>query len=244
MKKPNELKVPLQTGAATTALVYAAAEDAAVASDAALILGHGAGAGQRSTFMVDFARALSALGIDVVTFNFLYTEQGRRIPDRAPVLEACYRAVIDAVRAEVDERAPVAVHRRQVDGRPHRDAGRGRGSRRSRSPVSCCSATRCIRPGSRPSAATSTCRRSRARCSSCRAAATRSARRTNWRRSSARCGRAPTLHVAAQGDHSFKLRAEGSGGTGRGLRRASAGHRSLDTFSSMTSPPCEKPWRR
>jgi predicted alpha/beta-hydrolase family hydrolase len=100
LKKPNELKVPLQTGAATTALGYTA-EDAAVTSDAALILGHGAGAGQRSTFMVDFARGLSALGIDVITFNFLYTEQGRRIPDRAPALESCYRAVIDAVRAEV-----------------------------------------------------------------------------------------------------------------------------------------------
>jgi len=101
LKKPSELKVPLQTGA-TTALVYTAAEDAAAAPPAALILGHGAGAGQRSTFMVDFARGLSALGLDVITFNFLYTEQGRRIPDRAPALESCYRAVIDLVRAEVE----------------------------------------------------------------------------------------------------------------------------------------------
>jgi predicted alpha/beta-hydrolase family hydrolase len=92
----------VQTGAATTALVYRAAGDPAATSDAALILGHGAGGGQRSTFMVDFARGLSARGIDVITFNFLYTEQGRRIPDRAPALESCYRAVIDASRAEVD----------------------------------------------------------------------------------------------------------------------------------------------
>ena len=69
--------------------------------DATLILGHGAGAGQRSAFMVDFAHALAARGVDVVTFNFLYTEQGRRIPDRAPALEACYRAVIETVHAEV-----------------------------------------------------------------------------------------------------------------------------------------------
>ena len=100
LKKPNELTVPLQTSA-TSALVYTAAENTA-ASNAALILGHGAGAGQRSTFMVDFASGLSALGIDVITFNFLYTEQGRRIPDRAPALESCYRAVIDVVRAHVD----------------------------------------------------------------------------------------------------------------------------------------------
>ena len=102
MKKPNELTVPLQASAATTALVYPAADDAPTTPRAALVLGHGAGAGQRSTFMVDFARGLSALGIDVITFNFLYTEQGRRIPDRAPALESCYRAVIERVRAEVE----------------------------------------------------------------------------------------------------------------------------------------------
>jgi uncharacterized protein len=51
--------------------------------------------------MIEFARGLSALGLDLVTFNFLYTEHGRRIPDRAPVLEACYRAVIEAVRAQL-----------------------------------------------------------------------------------------------------------------------------------------------
>jgi uncharacterized protein len=69
---------------------------------ATLILAHGAGAGQRSQFMVDFAGALSALGVDVVTFNFPYVEQRRKIPDRAPVLEACYRDVIRAVVDEVD----------------------------------------------------------------------------------------------------------------------------------------------
>ena len=99
----------LETGAATTALVYegvrhrghpAPVSDTGVG--ATLILAHGAGAGQRSAFMVDCAEALSALGVDVVTFNFLYAEQRRRIPDRAAALEACYRAVIDAVYASVD----------------------------------------------------------------------------------------------------------------------------------------------
>jgi predicted alpha/beta-hydrolase family hydrolase len=99
LPNPSDLEVRLETGAATTALVYSGASGG---PGATLILGHGAGAGQRSAFMVDFARALSALGIDVVTFNFLYTEQGRKIPDRAPALEACYRSVIDAVYANVD----------------------------------------------------------------------------------------------------------------------------------------------
>jgi uncharacterized protein len=96
LKSPSELSIALDTGAATTALVYPSARAAA-----ALILGHGAGAGQRSAFMVAFARALSALGVDIVTFNFLYAEQGRRLPDRGPALEACYRRVIADVRDRV-----------------------------------------------------------------------------------------------------------------------------------------------
>src|SRR5215211_959216 len=99
LPNPNELEVRLETGAVTTALVYAGASGGPAAT---LILGHGAGAGQRSGFMVDFAQALSSRGVDVVTFNFLYTEQGRKIPDRAPSLEACYRSVIDAVYLQVD----------------------------------------------------------------------------------------------------------------------------------------------
>lgn len=67
----------------------------------ALVLAHGAGAGQQSTFMVSFAEALAVRGADVVTFNFPYIEQHRRIPDRAPVLEACFQAVLARVREEI-----------------------------------------------------------------------------------------------------------------------------------------------
>lgn len=98
----TELRIDLAGGAATTATVYQAA---APPIGAALILAHGAGAGQRSAFMVDFARAFAALGLEVVTFNFLYTEQRRRIPDRGPALEACYRAVVDRVRHVVPSAA-------------------------------------------------------------------------------------------------------------------------------------------
>jgi predicted alpha/beta-hydrolase family hydrolase len=101
LKNPSELTVAVGddvAGAVTSALVYHETSPAR----AALILGHGAGAGQRSTFMVDFARSLSSRGIDVITFNFLYTEQQRRIPDRGPALEACYRAVVQTARAQVE----------------------------------------------------------------------------------------------------------------------------------------------
>jgi uncharacterized protein len=98
-KNPSELKVTLATGATVTALVYPAAGPGI---GAALILGHGAGAGQRSRFMVDTSRALSNLGLDLVTFDFPYIEQGRRIPDRGPLLEACYRSTIETVRREIE----------------------------------------------------------------------------------------------------------------------------------------------
>jgi hypothetical protein len=66
------------------------------------VLGHGAGANQASPFMVGVARGLAGRGIPATTFNFVYTERRRRLPDRAPLLEACYHAVVAAVR----ERAP------------------------------------------------------------------------------------------------------------------------------------------
>lgn len=61
-----------------------------------LLLGHGAGANQTSPFMKLFASGLAARGMDAMTFNFLYMEQGRGAPDPNPKLEYCYRAVINA----------------------------------------------------------------------------------------------------------------------------------------------------
>jgi predicted alpha/beta-hydrolase family hydrolase len=104
--------VTWETGA-TTALIYSADQP----STAVLILGHGAGAGQRSAFMTDFAHGLAGRGLDIVTFNFLYTEQGRRIPDRKPALMQCYRAVIDAVRAEVSLARPLFIGGKSMGGR-------------------------------------------------------------------------------------------------------------------------------
>jgi predicted alpha/beta-hydrolase family hydrolase len=80
-----------------------------------LILGHGAGAGQSSNFMVSFAGALAARGIDTVTFNFLYMEQGRRLPDPKDKLEACYRAVIETVARR--RRGRLAIGGKSMGGR-------------------------------------------------------------------------------------------------------------------------------
>jgi predicted alpha/beta-hydrolase family hydrolase len=95
----RELKVPLNQGE-TTAIVY---DSLRPPTDRrrAFILAHGAGAGQQSAWIVNAARALTALGVQVVTFNFPYTEHGRKLPDRGPILEDCYRAVIAAAHREL-----------------------------------------------------------------------------------------------------------------------------------------------
>jgi uncharacterized protein len=92
---PAQVRVEISPTRSVTALVYPAAQRRR--AGLTLILGHGAGAGQTSDFMIDFAHALAVRGIDIVTFNFVYIEQGRSLPDPTAGLEDCYRAVIEAV---------------------------------------------------------------------------------------------------------------------------------------------------
>ncbi|HXW04169.1 MAG TPA: alpha/beta family hydrolase [Vicinamibacterales bacterium] len=66
---------------------------------AALVIAHGAGAGQKSPWMVRAARGLQARGVSAATFDFPYMAARRKVPDRAPVLEAAWRDAIDAARA-------------------------------------------------------------------------------------------------------------------------------------------------
>jgi len=91
----SDFKIQVTDAESVTARLYSAVKTER--NRVSLILGHGAGANQLSGFMRLFAAGLAERGLDVVTFNFLYTEQGRKIPDPAPRLESCYRAVIDAV---------------------------------------------------------------------------------------------------------------------------------------------------
>jgi hypothetical protein len=67
--------------------------------------------------MVEFAGALAARGLDVITFDFPYTEQQRRIPDRGPVLEACYHAAVDLIRREVESARRLFVGGKSMGGR-------------------------------------------------------------------------------------------------------------------------------
>jgi hypothetical protein len=96
----------------TTAIPYAAHAPV----NATFVLAHGAGAGQKSAFIVGFARGLAARGIDVLTFNFLYTEQRRRVPDRTDKLETSYRAAIAAAREHFG-RSAVFIGGKSMGGR-------------------------------------------------------------------------------------------------------------------------------
>ena len=94
--EPETLTIPINERESVTALIYLAAKRNR--SRITLILGHGAGANQLSGFMRLFAGGLAARGVDVVTFNFVYMEQGRHVPDKNDKLEAGYRSVIAGVR--------------------------------------------------------------------------------------------------------------------------------------------------
>jgi predicted alpha/beta-hydrolase family hydrolase len=111
----EQIAVEIAAGQKVTATVYPAAkrEQAGVT----LILGHGAGAGQASSFMVSFAAGLAARGIETVTFNFLYMEQGRRLPDPKDKLEACYRAVIEVFAHRKRGRGKLAIGGKSMGGR-------------------------------------------------------------------------------------------------------------------------------
>jgi uncharacterized protein len=94
--EPEHFRVAVSPSGHVTALAYRAAPGG---NAPVLVLAHGAGADQTSGFMVHFATSLAARGVNTVTFNFVYTEQGRRLPDRNDKLESCYRAVIAAVQS-------------------------------------------------------------------------------------------------------------------------------------------------
>ena len=94
-------------GGSVSAIAYEPAD--AAQQSLTLILAHGAGAGQTHPFIVDYAQAFAVRGIETITFNFPYMERGRRLPDRAPVLEACYGAVIDEVRRRAGRERPGLV---------------------------------------------------------------------------------------------------------------------------------------
>ncbi len=94
---PSRTRIEVTPSESVSAVVYSASPGKR--AGIALLLAHGAGGNQMSPFLVDYAKGLAERGIDAVTFNFVYSEQKRRLPDRTDKLEACWRAVIAAARS-------------------------------------------------------------------------------------------------------------------------------------------------
>jgi predicted alpha/beta-hydrolase family hydrolase len=85
---------------------------------AAFILAHGAGAGQKSPFMVRFATGMADRGITTATFDFAYIEAKKSVPDRAPVLEQRWRDVVEEARSNKDfKNLPLAIGGKSMGGR-------------------------------------------------------------------------------------------------------------------------------
>lgn len=82
----------------------------------ALVLAHGAGAGQSSAFMVRMASGLAERGLSTATFDFAYMRADRKVPDRAPVLERTWRDAIEAARLQFGGR-PLFIGGKSMGGR-------------------------------------------------------------------------------------------------------------------------------
>jgi len=74
-------------------------EPAAAPGNTLFVFAHGAGGNMHDRNMQRSAEMLRERGIDVLRFNFLYTEKGSRRPDPMPRLRACYEAVVAQARS-------------------------------------------------------------------------------------------------------------------------------------------------
>lgn len=67
-----------------------------------LVLGHGAGAGMRHTFMEKISTLLAERAIGTVRYQFPYMEMGSKRPDPRPILLSTVRSVISAAQHIAD----------------------------------------------------------------------------------------------------------------------------------------------
>ena len=113
MTAPAPRQVAIGSTGRVTTLEYGAAPP----RRAHLILAHGAGTDQRHRVIAALARGIAAGGVGVTTFNFLYAEQGRRSPDRAPVLLDTWRAVVADVGSRLDRGVRLGIGGKSMGGR-------------------------------------------------------------------------------------------------------------------------------
>ncbi len=98
----REHRWTVQVGADETTAVFQPAASPLVG--AVFVCAHGAGGHLADRGIIQVAEALGGIGLSVVRFNFLYRQAGSRRPDPMPRLQACFVAVVERVRREVQPR--------------------------------------------------------------------------------------------------------------------------------------------
>ena len=94
----RRLRIEWSPGSKVTALLAGPGE-----GQTGVLLAHGAGGGQRHSFMEGLRRRLGAAGFSTLTFDYPYMEAGRRAPDRLDRLVECHAAAFERLAERVDE---------------------------------------------------------------------------------------------------------------------------------------------
>jgi hypothetical protein len=94
----KSVRIDISPSEHVTATVYPASSRGR--ANIRLILAHGAGSNQLTPSMTRIATALAGRGFETITFNFLYSEKRKRVPDKNDKLEACWRRVIETFRSD------------------------------------------------------------------------------------------------------------------------------------------------
>jgi len=72
-------------------------------SGVGVLLAHGAGAGQEHPWMIAMATRLARAGFTTMTFNYAYTAEGRKAPDRLPKLVEVHAAAAEKLARTVGD---------------------------------------------------------------------------------------------------------------------------------------------
>jgi len=105
----------VEVGDQTTSAIYDPGQGDVIA-DTVFVCAHGAGGNMLDNSMQKTAKALTARGVNLVRFNFLYKERKSSRPDAMPVLQKCYSAVVDRVRSELEPKK-IVIGGRSMGGR-------------------------------------------------------------------------------------------------------------------------------
>lgn len=108
----REWRIPV--GTEETSAVFEPGESGA--DGPLFVCAHGAGGNMHDRGTVALAKVLRARGLNIVRFNFLYREKKSGRPDPMPKLEACFSAVVERARQELNPKT-VLIGGRSMGGR-------------------------------------------------------------------------------------------------------------------------------